>query len=84
MMDRPWLALIPAVLLFLAGWLGPSRAPYVAGAAWVIYCLYELGIKHRLLCGEECNIRVDLVFLAPLLALGTVGAIGRVVWRLVR
>jgi hypothetical protein len=80
----PWLALIPAVL-FLAAYAASRRSVVLATAVlWVLYTLYELGMKHRLLCGGECNIRVDLLLIYPVLAvLSLVAAIValRAVWR---
>ncbi len=63
----PWLALLPALLLAVVGKLRGRRfALWVAGA-WVVYLLYELGMKYRILCGGECNIRIDLLVIYPLL-----------------
>ena len=67
--QSPWLALIPAAL-FLAAY-GPSRRRLVlvTGVLWLLYALYELAMKRRILCTGECNIRVDLLLVYPLLAL---------------
>jgi hypothetical protein len=45
-----------------------------AGALWLLYALYELGMKRRWLCSGECNIRVDLLLIYPALLLGLVAA----------
>jgi hypothetical protein len=34
---------------------------------WLIYGIYEYGMKLRLLCTGECNIRLDLFLIYPLL-----------------
>lgn len=48
-----------------------------AGLLWLIYCLYEYGMKARVLCSGECNIRVDLLLIYPVLAAVSVaGSIG--------
>ena len=64
----PFLALIPALIfagLFIAmGRLGVL----VASLAWLAYFAYEEAMKLRILCSGECNIRVDLLLLYPILA----------------
>lgn len=67
LMAQPFLALVPAGL-FLGGYaLSTSRWSFAGGMLWLLYCLYELGMKYRLLCSGECNIRIDLLVLYPLL-----------------
>jgi hypothetical protein len=63
----PWLAAVPAGLLFLL--YRSSRRRWVLGAAlgWLLYGLYEYGMRRRWLCSGECNIRVDLLLLYPAL-----------------
>ena len=53
---------------FAALWL-TTRAPgaFVAGIAWLLYAPYEYLMYARILCSGECNIRVDLLLLWPLL-----------------
>ena len=58
-------------------WLGRWRHRQVAvaaGVAWLLYALYELGMQRRWLCSGECNIRVDLLVIYPVLVLGLVAA----------
>lgn len=64
----PFLAVLPAVLLLWSGARIRSRIARYAGMAWLVYGLYEYGMKVRLLCTGECNIRVDLLLIYPLLA----------------
>lgn len=54
--------------MFAALWL-TTRAPgaLVAGIAWFLYAPYEFLMYARVLCSGECNIRVDLLLLWPLL-----------------
>jgi len=54
------------VLLVLARHLR-RRAAVGAGVAWLLYGLYEFGMKQRWLCSGECNIRVDLLVIYPAL-----------------
>ena len=63
----PWLALVPALLLAVVGKLRGRRLALWVAAVWVVYMLYELGMKYRILCGGECNIRIDLLVIYPLL-----------------
>jgi hypothetical protein len=53
------------------------RSPLVsvAALAWLAYFPYEQAMKLRILCSGECNIRVDLLLLYPLLALVSLLAI---------
>jgi hypothetical protein len=66
--QQPWLASVPAVLLAVVAYYRRSRFAWVVAALWLIYAVYEFAISIRLLCSGECNIRVDLLLLAPLLA----------------
>jgi hypothetical protein len=84
--DSPWLALLPAGLLVAGALVLRSRTAWISGALWAIYCAYEFGMKTRLLCSGECNIRVDLLVIYPLLALATLVAAVQlfVHWRAMR
>lgn len=39
----------------------------VTGIAWVLYAVYECLIYLRVLCSGECNIRIDLLLIYPVL-----------------
>ncbi len=71
----PWLALIPAVLFGLVYRRTRSRPLLIAGAAWLTYFLYEEAMRRRILCSGECNIRVDLLLLYPVLLVVTAVAV---------
>lgn len=68
----PWLALVPAVILFSAYLF--TRRLLLAGTAavWLAYAIYEYAMKRRWLCTGECNIRVDLLLVYPVLVVLTV------------
>ena len=71
----PWAVVIPAGVL---GWLFyRKRIPFVAVAAalWLAYGVYEYLMKVRVLCSGECNIRVDLLLILPVLYIMTVVAV---------
>jgi hypothetical protein len=64
----PFLALIPA-LIFAWLFIAMRRlGVLVAALAWLAYFAYEEAMKLRILCSGECNIRVDLLLLYPILA----------------
>jgi hypothetical protein len=37
------------------------------GVVWGLYAAYETGMHQRWLCTGECNIRVDLLLIYPIL-----------------
>ena len=80
MVGKPWIA---AIVGSGFAWMYGARhrrfAAWMA-LAWAAYCAYEYLMKYRVLCSGECNIRVDLLVIYPVLALGTVLAI----WQSVR
>jgi hypothetical protein len=56
-------------------------AAAVAAVAWLGYGAYELGMTLRWLCTGECNIRVDLLLIYPvLLAITVAGVVSVVRW----
>jgi hypothetical protein len=71
----PLLALAPAALFAVLYFRCRRPAVMVAALAWFAYFPYEQAMKLRLLCSGECNIRVDLLLLYPLLALASVLAV---------
>jgi hypothetical protein len=69
LIDRPALALLPAVLLLILFAISKNRLALAAGSLWGLYCLYEYAMKYRVLCSGECNIRIDLFVIYPTLVL---------------
>ena len=80
----PWLGLLPA--LVLAALYARTRDPVVrvASGAWGVYAAYEYLMQWGVLCSGECNIRIDLLVLYPVLLFLTVFAFGRGAWRALR
>jgi len=68
LIEYPWLALAPAALFFWLHSVFKARLILVTAIAWLAYVPYEYGMKLRLLCSGECNIRVDLLLIYALLA----------------
>jgi hypothetical protein len=76
------LPLLLVAMILLARWcLTLSRKAIVAVAAvlWLLYVVYESLMYTRVLCSGECNIRVDLLLIYPILLFVTVTAIARAV-----
>jgi hypothetical protein len=71
----PWIALLVAAMFGLLWALRRLSAIAVAAILWALYALYEFLISFRILCSGECNIRVDLLLIYPLLAIATVIAL---------
>jgi hypothetical protein len=75
-MEWPALALVPAGVFGALFARRRRRFLLATAILWALYCAYEAGMKLRLLCGGECNIRVDLILLAPLLWAVSIVALG--------
>ena len=69
LVDQPWLAAVPGAVLLALWSLARRRLVLVAALAWLVYLPYEYGMKWRLLCSGECNIRIDLLLLYPVLVI---------------
>jgi Na+/proline symporter len=72
--EYPALAAVVGILLVALGRHRQRRVAIGVGAAWLLYALYEFGMKQRWLCSGECNIRIDLLVIYPALVLGLVAA----------
>lgn len=49
--------------------------PYFTAALWFLYGIYEGLMYARILCTGECNIRVDLLLIYPILIIATIAGI---------
>lgn len=56
-----------------------NAALAIAGSLWLLYAFYEYLIYIRALCSGECNIRVDLLVIYPVLLIVTLAAAVNVV-----
>jgi formate hydrogenlyase subunit 3/multisubunit Na+/H+ antiporter MnhD subunit len=63
----PLLAAAVGAVLLAFGRRTHRRVPVAAGVTWLAYSLYEFGMKQRWLCSGECNIRIDLLAIYPVL-----------------
>lgn len=73
--EYPWLAALVGLLLLGLGRRRGRRVAVAAGIVWMLYAVYETGMKQRWLCTGECNIRVDLLLVYPILLVLTVVAV---------
>ncbi|HEY5939937.1 MAG TPA: hypothetical protein VIT87_03900 [Gemmatimonadales bacterium] len=73
-MAHPWLAAVVGVLFVIFGWKVRRWGVVTIGVMWVLYAAYETSMKQRWLCTGECNIRVDLLLIYPILILSSIGA----------
>lgn len=71
----PWLALLPAAVFSVLAWTRRHAVVTVTALAWLAYAAWETGMKLRLLCSGECNIRVDLLLIYPGLLLLSIASV---------
>jgi len=71
----PLAALVPAAVLGLAFLKNRKRLLGVTALLWLGYAIYESLMKARVLCSGECNIRVDLLLISPVLWILTIIAV---------
>ena len=67
-------AAIGLLLVALGRWMHRGLA-MTAGVMWLMYSLWEFAIKQRWLCGGDCDIRADLIFIYPVVFIGSVAAV---------
>jgi hypothetical protein len=71
LIEHPLMAgVIGLLFLGLGRWAG-RRMVLAVGLIWLVYAAYETGMQRRWLCSGECNIRIDLLLLYPLLLLAS-------------
>ncbi len=72
--EYPILAAALGLVLFGLGRRSRRRVVVRVGLVWLLYAVYEFGNQQRWWCSGECNIRVDLLVIYPVLLLGLVAA----------
>ena len=75
LVGQPFLGLAPAAIFLVCFAITKSKWALVAGSLWLMYCPYELAMKFRWLCSGECNIRIDLLAIYPLLLAMSLAAV---------
>lgn len=78
--SQPWLALLPAVVFASLGMASRLLLPMLAAALWLLYAGYETAMWARILCSGECNIRIDLLLIWPVLLIPSALALGAFAW----
>ncbi len=82
--EYPFLAFLPAMVFAVLYAVSKSRFVIAASIFWLAYLFYEYGMKFRIFCSGECNIRIDLLVLYPILVLLSLAALAIfsvTVWR---
>jgi len=72
--EYPVLAAAIGVFLLGLGRRTRRRTASGVGIAWLLYAVYETGMQRRWLCSGECDIRIDLLVIYPVLVIGLVAA----------
>jgi hypothetical protein len=70
----PLLAAAIGLLLVGLGRMIHRGLVMTVGVMWLVYSLWEFAIKQRWLCRGDCDIRADLIFIYPVLLVGSVAA----------
>ena len=73
--EHPLLAAVIGILFVTLSRVLHRSLATAAGIMWIIYSLWEFAIKQRWVCRGDCDIRADLIFIYPLLILGSVAAV---------
>jgi hypothetical protein len=72
--EYPILAVAIGAALLGLGRRAGRRVAIAVGIAWLVYGMYEFSMKQRWLCSGECNIRIDLLLIYPVLVIGLIAA----------
>lgn len=75
----PWLAFTVGAIFFALRWSTWSKLLITTSTAWFLYGVYEYLMRFRVLCSGECNIRVDLMLIYPILLILSVIAVVKLV-----
>jgi hypothetical protein len=78
--EYPYLAAAIGFILLALGLRTRHRTAAGVGIIWLLYALYETGMQQRWLCTGECNIRIDLLVIYPVLLIGLVAAGVSLLW----
>ena len=73
--EYPLLAAVLGVAVLALGVRTRRRIATGVGIVWLLYALYETAMKRRWLCTGECDIRIDLLIIYPVLLIGFAAAV---------
>ena len=79
--EHPIFAAAIGAILAVVGRRSHRAVASAVGVVWLLYALYEFGMKRRWLCSGECNIRVDLLLISPLLWILTIASVVQLIRR---
>lgn len=72
---HPYLALIPAIIFGFIYFKNKNKVVLWSAISWTLYGIYEELNLLRITCTGECNIRIDLFLIYPILIIISVFAI---------
>ncbi len=72
---HPYLALIPAIIFGFIYFKNKQSALLWPISLWTLYAIYEELNLLRITCSGECNIRIDLFLIYPILAVVSIWGI---------
>lgn len=72
---HPYIALIPTIIFGLFYYKSKNKTVLAAAVLWLVYAVYEELMLLRILCSGECNIRIDLLAIYPILSVLSVIAL---------
>jgi hypothetical protein len=75
LIEHPWVAGVIACGFLLLWRARRHRFIAMTALVWAAYLVYEHLMRWRILCTGECNIRVDLLLIYPVLGLVSLAAI---------
>jgi hypothetical protein len=67
LIEYPLLAAAMGLLLLGLGRWARRKVVVGVDGIWLLYAVYETGMQQRWLCSGECNMRIDLLLVYPLL-----------------
>jgi hypothetical protein len=73
--EEPYLGFIQAMIFGVVFFRKRQYAVGITALLWLLYAIYEISIKLRIACSGECNIRVDLLLIYPVLIALTIFSI---------
>jgi len=72
---NPYVALIPAIFFGLFYFKSKNKLIFITTVLWLLYMIYEELHLLRIICSGECNIRIDLLLIYPILIVLSIIAI---------
>ena len=72
LIEHPLLAAVPGAVFVALFAASRKLLVLTAAAAWLAYLPYEYAMKLRLLCSGDCDIRLDLMVVYPVLLIVSV------------